>query len=70
MMVGSGADLPVLFLSCFLGGLATVVSSDCFWADLLGIAIAAFKIYRDNYQTPASVLVTSEVGGRVEPIVK
>jgi hypothetical protein len=33
---------------------------------VLGIAIAAFKIYRDNYQTRADLLVTSEGARQVE----
>lgn len=65
LLVGSGADLPVLFLFfASVGGLAYFGFIGLFLGPiLLGIAIAAFKIYRDNYQTPASLLVTPEAGG-------
>jgi hypothetical protein len=33
---------------------------------LLGVAIAAFKIYRDNYQTRAGLLVTPEGARQVD----
>jgi len=60
LLVGSGADLPVLFLFfASVGGLAYFGFIGLFLGPiLLGIAIAAFKIYRENYQSPTSQLVT------------
>ena len=57
--------MPVLFLFfASVGGLAYFGFIGLFLGPvLLGIAIAAFKIYRDNHQTPASLLVTPEAGG-------
>jgi len=37
---------------------------------LLGIAIATFKIYRENYQAPTSQLVTPEAAVRIDSALK
>jgi predicted PurR-regulated permease PerM len=37
---------------------------------LLGIALAVFRIYRDNYQARASLLVKPESGRPLEPVTK
>ncbi|MDQ6735466.1 MAG: AI-2E family transporter [Nitrospirota bacterium] len=68
LLVGSGADLPVLFLFfASIGGLAYFGFIGLFLGPiLLGIAIAAFKIYRDTYQTRAGLLVTPEGARQVE----
>ena len=72
MLVGSGADLPVLFLFfASVGGLIYFGFIGLFLGPmLLGIAIAAFKIYRDNYQAPASRLVTPEAAVRIDSAVE
>ncbi|HTL60034.1 MAG TPA: AI-2E family transporter [Nitrospira sp.] len=64
LLVGSGADLPVLFLFfASIGGLAYFGFIGLFLGPiLLGIAIAAFKIYRDNYQPPGALLTAEETG--------
>ena len=68
LLVGSGADLPVLFLFfASVGGLAYFGFIGLFLGPiLLGIAIAAFKIYRDNYRTRAGLLVTPEGARQVD----
>ena len=68
LLVGSGANLPVLFLFfASLGGLAYFGFIGLFLGPiLLGIAIAAFKIYRDNYHTRTGVLITPEAAREVE----
>jgi predicted PurR-regulated permease PerM len=62
LLVGSGADLPVLFLFfASLGGLAYFGFIGLFLGPiLLGIALAAFQIYRDDYQVRTGRLVLSE----------
>src|SRR5690349_7942049 len=72
LLVGSGADLPVLFLFfASIGGLAYFGFIGLFLGPiLLGIAIAAFKIYRDNYQTPASLVPTTEGGVWIDSTLK
>jgi len=72
LLVGSGADLPVLFLFfASLGGLAYFGFIGLFLGPiLLGIALAAFQIYRDNYQTRTGLLVLSEPGPPAEPVRK
>jgi len=59
LLVGSAAELPVLFLFfASVGGLAYFGFIGLFLGPLLlGIAIATFKIYRDNYQAPDSLRV-------------
>jgi predicted PurR-regulated permease PerM len=65
LLIGSDADLPVLFLFfASLGGLAYFGFIGLFLGPiLLGIAIAAFKIYRDNYRSNGTLLVTTETVG-------
>ncbi len=73
LLVGAGADLPVLFLFfASIGGLAYFGFIGLFLGPiLLGIAIASFKIYRDNYQMPAGSLVANaERGDRKDSISK
>lgn len=72
LLVGSGADLPVLFLFfASIGGLAYFGFIGLFLGPiLLGIAIAVFQIYRDNYQIRAGLVVTPQDGRRVEPVAK
>jgi predicted PurR-regulated permease PerM len=72
LMVGSGADLPVLFLFfATIGGLAYFGFIGLFLGPiLLGIAIATFKIYRENYQAPTSQLVTPEAAVRIDSALK
>ena len=72
LLVGSGADLPVLFLFfASVGGLAYFGFIGLFLGPiLLGIAIATFKIYRENYQPSATTLVTPEVAVRIDSAVK
>jgi predicted PurR-regulated permease PerM len=69
LLVGSGADLPVLFLFfASLGGLAYFGFVGLFLGPiLLGIAVAVFQIYRDNYQSRAGLLVKPESGCPLEP---
>ena len=68
LLVGSETDLPVLFLFfASVGGLAYFGFIGLFLGPiLLGIAIAIFKIYRENYQSPASLLVTPEAAARID----
>jgi predicted PurR-regulated permease PerM len=68
LLVGSGADLPVLFLFfASVGGLAYFGFIGLFLGPiLLGITIAAFQIYRDNYRTRAGLLVTHDGARQVE----
>ena len=68
LLVGSGADLPVLFLFfASIGGLAYFGFIGLFLGPiLLGIAIAAFQIYLDNYQPRSSLLVSAETSGRAD----
>ncbi len=72
LLVGSGADLPVLFLFfASLGGLAYFGFIGLFLGPiLLGIALAAFQIYRDNYQMRTGLLVLSKPGPATEPVRK
>jgi predicted PurR-regulated permease PerM len=72
LLVGSGADLPVLFLFfATIGGLAYFGFIGLFLGPiLLGIAIATFKIYRENYQAPTSQLVTPESAVRIDSALK
>jgi predicted PurR-regulated permease PerM len=72
LLVGSGADLPVLFLFfATIGGLAYFGFIGLFLGPiLLGIAIATFKIYRENYQAPTSQLVTPEAAVRIDSALK
>ena len=72
LLVGSGADLPVLFLFfASVGGLAYFGFIGLFLGPiLLGIAIATFKIYRENYQAPTSQLVTPEAAVRIDSVLK
>ena len=69
LLVGSEADLPVLFLFfATLGGLAYFGFIGLFIGPiLLGIALAFFKIYRDNYQAQAGLLIKPG-SGPVEPV--
>ena len=68
-LVGSKADLPVLFLFfASLGGLASFGFIGLFLGPiLLGIALAVFQIYRENYQAQAGLLVKAESGHPKEP---
>lgn len=72
LLVGAGADLPVLFLFfATIGGLAYFGFIGLFLGPiLLGIAIATFKIYRENYQAPTSQLVTPEAAVRIDSALK
>jgi predicted PurR-regulated permease PerM len=72
LLVGSGADLPVLFLFfASLGGLAYFGFIGLFLGPiLLGIAVAVFQIYRENYQARTDLLVKPESGRPLEPVVK
>jgi predicted PurR-regulated permease PerM len=72
LLVGSEADLPVLFLFfASVGGLAYFGFIGLFLGPiLLGIAIATFKIYRENYQAPTSQLVTPEAAVRIDSTLK
>jgi predicted PurR-regulated permease PerM len=72
LLVGSGADLPVLFLFfASIGGLAYFGFIGLFLGPiLLGIAIATFKIYRENYQAPTSQLVKPEAAVRIDSALK
>ena len=72
LLVGSEADLPVLFLFfASVGGLAYFGFIGLFLGPiLLGIAIATFKIYRENYQAPTSQLVTPEAAVRIDSALK
>jgi predicted PurR-regulated permease PerM len=72
LLVGSEADLPVLFVFfASIGGLAYFGFIGLFLGPiLLGIAIEALKIYRNNYQTRAGLVVTSEGGRTTDPVVK
>jgi predicted PurR-regulated permease PerM len=71
-LVGSEADLPVLFLFfATLGGLAYFGFIGLFLGPiLLGITLTAFQIYRDNYQAGGGLLVKPEPGGPLNPILK
>lgn len=69
-LVGSKADLPVLFLFfASLGGLAYFGFIGLFLGPiLLGIALAVFQIYRENYQEHhAGLLVKAGSGHPQEP---
>lgn len=70
LLVGSKADLPVLFLFfASLGGLAYFGFLGLFLGPiLLGIALAVFQIYRDNYQAQAGLLVKAGSGHPQEPV--
>jgi predicted PurR-regulated permease PerM len=72
LLVGSGADLPVLFLFfASVGGLAYFGFIGLFLGPiLLGIAIATFKIYRENYQPPGSQLGLPEAAIRIDSVLK
>ena len=72
LLVGSGADLPVLFLFfASLGGLAYFGFIGLFLGPiLLGIAVAAYQIYRDNYQAGADLVVKPDSGRPLEPVIK
>lgn len=65
LLVGSKADLPVLFLFfATLGGLAYFGFIGLFLGPiLLGIAVTVFQIYRDNYQVQSILLVNPESQG-------
>ncbi len=69
LLVGSKADLPVLFLFfASLGGLAYFGFIGLFLGPiLLGIALAVFQIYRENYQEHAGLLVKAGSGYPQEP---
>lgn len=69
LLVGSKADLPILFLFfASLGGLAYFGFIGLFLGPiLLGIALAVFQIYRENYQEQAGLLVKAGSGHRQEP---
>jgi predicted PurR-regulated permease PerM len=62
LLVGTGADLPILFLFfASLGGLAYFGFIGLFLGPiLLGIAIATFKIYRENFRTKIGQPVTPQ----------
>jgi predicted PurR-regulated permease PerM len=62
LLVGTGADLPILFLFfASLGGLAYFGFIGLFLGPiLLGIAIATFKIYRENFRTKVGQPVTPQ----------
>ena len=64
LLVGTGADLPVLFLFfASLGGLAYFGFIGLFLGPiLLGIAIATFKIYQENYGTKTGLSATQRGG--------
>ena len=68
LLVGSGADLPVLFLFfASIGGLAYFGFIGLFLGPiLLGIAMAAFKIYQDSYSTRSGLLIVDEGGRRAD----
>jgi predicted PurR-regulated permease PerM len=70
LLVGSKADLPVLFLFfASLGGLAYFGFLGLFLGPiLLGIALAVFQIYRDNYQAQAGLLLKAEAEDPREPV--
>lgn len=70
LLVGSKADLPVLFLFfASLGGLAYFGFIGLFLGPiLLGIALAVFQIYRENYQEQVGLLVKAESGHPKEPV--
>ena len=72
ILVGSEADLPVLFLFfASVGGLIYFGFIGLFLGPiLLGIAIAAFKIYRDNYQTPSHLLTMPGGAVRIDSTVE
>jgi predicted PurR-regulated permease PerM len=72
LLVGTEADLPVLFLFfATLGGLAYFGFIGLFLGPiLLGIAVVVFQIYRDNYQARSILLVKPEEGGPAEPEIK
>ena len=72
LLVGSGADLPVLFVFfASLGGLAYFGFIGLFLGPiLLGISVAVFQIYRDNYQARSGLLVKPESGRPLEPVTK
>ncbi|MBA3612359.1 MAG: AI-2E family transporter [Nitrospirales bacterium] len=75
LLVGSKADLPILFLFfASLGGLAYFGFIGLFLGPiLLGIALAVFQIYRENYQEQAGLLVKAGAGNpqdRENPIIK
>ncbi|MGD9852853.1 MAG: AI-2E family transporter [Nitrospirales bacterium] len=69
LLVGTEADLPVLFLFfATLGGLAYFGFIGLFLGPiLLGIAVAVFQIYRDNYQAGSGLLVKPATGTPGEP---
>ncbi len=71
LLVGSGADLPVLFLFfATLGGLAYFGFLGLFLGPiLLGIFVAVFQIYRENYQS-SCLLVKPEPGRTLETTLK
>ena len=70
LLVGSKADLPVLFLFfASLGGLAYFGFLGLFLGPiLLGIALAVFQIYRENYQAQTGLLVKANSGSPLEPV--
>jgi predicted PurR-regulated permease PerM len=70
LLVGSKADLPVLFLFfATLGGLAYFGFIGLFLGPiLLGIAVTVLQIYRDNYQVQAGLLVKAGSGHPQEPV--
>ena len=72
LLVGSQADLPVLFVFfASVGGLAYFGFIGLFLGPiLLGIAIAVFQIYRDHYRVQGDLLVRPEAGRPVEPVGK
>ncbi len=72
ILVGSEADSPVLFLFfASVGGLMYFGFIGLFLGPIfLGIALAAFQIYRENYQIPTSVLVTTEGAVRIDSAMK
>jgi predicted PurR-regulated permease PerM len=72
LLVGSKADLPVLFLFfATLGGLAYFGFIGLFLGPiLLGIAVTVFQIYRDNYQVRGVILMKPESGAPLDPVVK
>jgi predicted PurR-regulated permease PerM len=72
LLVGSKADLPVLFLFfATLGGLAYFGFIGLFLGPiLLGIAVTVFQIYRDNYQVQGVILMKPDSGAPLDPVVK
>ncbi|HBP86840.1 MAG TPA: AI-2E family transporter [Nitrospirales bacterium] len=70
LLVGSKADLPVLFLFfSSLGGLAYFGFLGLFLGPiLLGIALAVFQIYRENFQAKTGLLVKANSEHPREPV--